>query len=153
MLSRPSNPAKVADCAAPNSPSCIVDGASATVSAYILPQCRVLICSTFSVDEEQGLPNPKDAGAAARLEKFQKRLGNPLATPLRQVTNQDIGPATPAAELEAIRSASKSVGSFTVHMFYRTKGTLDKSIGSHTFNMSMDTSQESMFMCPSISAC
>ncbi|KAF7362456.1 hypothetical protein MVEN_00593200 [Mycena venus] len=127
MFFRPLNPAKGADCAVPNSPSRIVDGASATV-----------------IDEEQGLPNPKDAGAAARLEKFQKRLGNPLATPLRQVTNHDIGPVTPVGELEAIRSASKSVGSFTVHIFYRTKGTLDKSIGSHTFNMSMDTSQETV---------
>ncbi|KAJ7825220.1 hypothetical protein B0H14DRAFT_3468713 [Mycena olivaceomarginata] len=51
--------------------------------------------------------------------------------------NTVIGPTTSAAELEAIRTA-KSGGHFTVHVFYTTKGVVNKNIGNHSFNLPMD---------------
>jgi hypothetical protein len=70
-------------------------------------------------------------------------MGNPnppsgTARPLQPITNNTvIGPTTSAAELEAIRTA-KSGGHFTVHVFYTTKGVVNKNIGNHSFNLPMD---------------
>ncbi|KAJ7816881.1 hypothetical protein B0H13DRAFT_2380117 [Mycena leptocephala] len=97
----------------------------------------------FSENHDNGLPNSKEAGAAARYELLHRRLGNPAPPPLQPITNHNIGPATSAADLEAIRAA-KVAGNFTVHVFYRTKGAIDRSIGSHTFSMSMETYLETV---------
>ncbi|KAJ7893121.1 hypothetical protein B0H14DRAFT_3675782 [Mycena olivaceomarginata] len=71
--------------------------------------------------EAKGLPDPHADAAAARLNLLQKRMGNP----------------NPPSELEAIRTA-KSGGHFTVHVFYTTKGVVNKNIGNHSFNLPMD---------------
>ncbi|KAJ7812340.1 hypothetical protein B0H13DRAFT_1926162 [Mycena leptocephala] len=94
-------------------------------------------------NHDNGLPNSKEAGAAAHYELLHRRLGNPAPPPPQPITNHNIGPATLAADLEAIRAA-KVASNFTVHVFYRTKGAIDRSIGSHTFSMSMETYLENI---------
>ncbi|KAJ7769294.1 hypothetical protein B0H16DRAFT_1452498 [Mycena metata] len=106
-------------------------------------RCKCLDC------ESKGLPDPHAENAAAR------RMGNPNPPnpssstpptgPLQPITNNPvIGPTTSAAELEAIRNAKTSGGCFTVHFFYTTKGVVNKSIGNHTFNHSMEMSLDSV---------
>ncbi|KAJ7037365.1 hypothetical protein C8F04DRAFT_1180443 [Mycena alexandri] len=93
--------------------------------------------------EAKGLPDPHADAAAARLNVLHRRMGNPnppsgTARTLQPITNNPvIGPTTSAAELEAIRTA-KSGGHFTVHVFYTTKGVVNKNIGNHSFNLPMD---------------
>ncbi|KAJ7835683.1 hypothetical protein B0H13DRAFT_1913468 [Mycena leptocephala] len=94
-------------------------------------------------NHDNGLPNSKEAGAAARYELLHRRLGNPAPPPPQPITNYNIGPATSAADLEAI-CAAKVASNFTVHVFYHTKGAIDRSIGSHTFSMSMETYLENI---------
>ncbi|KAJ7506630.1 kinase-like domain-containing protein [Mycena galericulata] len=93
--------------------------------------------------EAKGLPDPHADAAAARLNIIHRRIGNPnppsgtARGPLQLMTNNLVGPTTSAAELEAIRTA-KAGGHFTVHVFYTTKGVVNKNIGNHSFNLPMD---------------
>ncbi|KAJ7105099.1 hypothetical protein C8R43DRAFT_963680 [Mycena crocata] len=61
--------------------------------------------------EENGVPNPKDIGAAERAEKLRKRTRIPAPSPLTQITNlSSVGPMTQASELDALRTAKSSNG-------------------------------------------
>ncbi|KAJ7164047.1 hypothetical protein C8R43DRAFT_946838 [Mycena crocata] len=65
----------------------------------------------YSEAEENGVPNPKDIGAAERAEKLRKRTRIPAPSPLTQITNlSSVGPMTQASELDALRTAKSSNG-------------------------------------------
>ncbi|KAJ7147568.1 hypothetical protein C8R43DRAFT_1129800 [Mycena crocata] len=74
-------------------------------------QLTEALCGKCKQAEENGVPNPKDIGAAERAEKLRKRTRIPAPSPLTQITNlSSVGPMTQASELDALRTAKSSNG-------------------------------------------
>jgi hypothetical protein len=91
--------------------------------------------------EEHG---EEDADAAAgkqrRYDQLQRSIGGPK--PLQNVSNHQLGLATPLPELETLKSASQK-GNWTIFVTPRRSKTVDTSMGNATFVMSGATPMQS----------